>query len=238
MARFERGRVRIEYEERGEGFPVLLVAPGGMRSAMDLWSRSPFDPRETLADGFRVIAMDQRNAGASVGPVSASDGWHTFAADQLALLDHLGVDRFHVLGMCIGGSYGLRLMQAAPERVASGVLLQPIGHDDNREAFREMFDGWARELAAQREDVEPDVLEALRSNLFDGDFVFSVDRDFVRGCPTPMLVLRGNDTYHPARTSEELAELAPHAELVREWKEGPAVDAALARVRDFLAAHA
>ena len=237
MARFERGRVRIEYEERGEGFPVLLLAPGGMRSAMELWTRSPFDPRAALADDFRVIAMDQRNAGASVGPVSASDGWHTFAADQLALLDHLGVERFHVLGMCIGGSYGLRLMQAAPERVAAGVLLQPIGHDDNREAFREMFDGWARELAAQREDVEPAVLEALRANLFDGDFVFSVDRDFVRGCSTPTLVLRGNDVYHPARTSEELAELAPRAELVRDWKEGPAVDAALARVREFLAAH-
>ena len=89
----------IHYEVHGEGFPVLLIAPGGMRSAISFWENTPWNPITDLQDDFQVIAMDQRNAGQSTGPVSASHGWHTYAADQLALLDHLGVDRFHVAGM-------------------------------------------------------------------------------------------------------------------------------------------
>src|SRR5687768_6171871 len=102
MPSFERDGVTIHYEEQGTGFPLLLLAPGGMRSVIERWESAPFDPRKELSSDFRVIAMDQRNAGRSRAPVSASDGWQTYAQDQLALLDQLGIERCHLLGGCIG----------------------------------------------------------------------------------------------------------------------------------------
>src|SRR5262249_25360438 len=117
MPTFERDRVSLYYEEYGSGFPILLFAPGGMRSSIEFWSKSPFDPTRELAGDFRVIAMDQRNAGQSRAPLSASDGWHSYAADHLALLDHLKIDRCHVLGGCIGGSYHLGGIPGAPHPI-------------------------------------------------------------------------------------------------------------------------
>lgn len=234
MTVFERDDVKIHFDVRGEGSPVLLLAPGGMRSVAALWERAPFDPREELADDFQVIAMDQRNAGASTGPVTAEDGWHTYADDQLALLDHLGIERCHVLGMCIGGPFCLELMRRAPDRIASGVLLQPIGADANRDIFFELFEGWAAELP---EPVPGPALRAFRERMFGGEFTFNLDRAGVAALQTPMLVLRGDDPYHPASISEAIADTAPRAELIENWKEGAALAAAVDRVRTFLHEH-
>lgn len=238
MPSFDRDGVSIRYEECGEGFPVLLFAPGGMRSSIAHWEQTPWNPIRELEGDFRVVAMDQRNAGDSRAPVGRDDGWHVYTADHLALLDHLGIERCHLLGGCIGGSYCLGLMQAAPERVAAAVLQQPIGSSNgNRQAFYEMFDGWAEELARSRPEVPADAWRSFRSHMYDGDFVFNVSRDFVRGCRIPMLVLMGNDLYHPAETSREVVELAPDAELVERWKEPEVVADAVRRVREFLRRH-
>jgi hypothetical protein len=70
--------------------------------------------------------------------------------------------------------------------------------------------------------------------MYGGDFVFSVSRDFVRSCRIPMLVLLGNDRYHPSMTSREIVELAPNAELVERWKEPEVIEQTIARVRSFL----
>ncbi|MCC5886432.1 MAG: alpha/beta hydrolase [Gammaproteobacteria bacterium] len=234
MPTFKAGKLSIHYDIEGEGFPVLLLAPGGMRSAAALWERAPFDPRKVLADSFQVISMDQRNAGASRGPVSGADGWHTYAHDQLALLDHLGVQRCHVLGMCIGGPFCLGLMAAAPERIAAGVLLQPIGLDGNRDEFFDLFDGWAAGLRESHPQVADADWAAFRERMFGGEFVFHPDRDTVASLEQPMLVLRGDDAYHPASVSEALADVAPRAELLHSWKEGPDCDAAVQRIRGFL----
>lgn len=235
MPELERDGVRIHYLERGEGFPLLLFAPGGMRSSAGFWKSAPWNPVTELSDRYRVIAMDQRNAGKSRAPVRADDGWQVYSEDQLALLDHLGIARCHLVGGCIGGPYCLGLMQAAPERVASAVLQQTIGAHENRQAFYDMFDSWAEEIAPEHPEAGPETWRAFRSRMYDGDFVFSVDRAFVRGCATPMLVLMGDDLYHPQTISREVAALAPRAELVEHWKETPAET--VARVRAFLAAH-
>ncbi|MEZ5560965.1 MAG: alpha/beta hydrolase [Pseudomonadales bacterium] len=237
MPVFQDGETSIYYEERGAGFPVLLIAPGGMRSAVSYWRNTPWNPAEALSDGYRVIAMDQRNAGQSLAPVRADDGWHVYTRDQLRLLDHLGVERFHVAGMCIGGPYCMGLIEAAPERVASAVLFQPIGLEDNRQAFYDMFDSWADELKPQRPDTPAAAWESFKHNMYDGDFLFNVDEAFVAGCPTPLLVLCGNDLYHPRSTSLTIARVAPKAELVEQWKEGEHRERAMARVRAFLDAH-
>ena len=228
----------IYYEVHGEGFPVLLIAPGGMRSAVSFWENTPWNPITDLQGDYQVIAMDQRNAGASRGPVAASHGWQTFTADQLALLDHLGVDRFHVAGMCIGGPYAFGLIEAAPERVASAILFQPIGREENRQAFYEMFDGWAVDLKTTFPEMSDADWQSFRGNMYDGDKrLFNVDDDFVRSCRTPLLVLCGKDLYHPESTSRAIAELAPDVQFIEDWKEGPARDAARTEVQAFLKAH-
>lgn len=237
MPTYQRGDLELYYEESGAGFPILLFAPGGMRSAIEFWARSPWNPIEALAPHFRVIAMDQRNAGSSRGPIAAQDGWQTYTADHLALLDHLEIERCHVLGGCIGGPYCLGVMQADPQRVASAVLQQPIGFDgQNRPAFYEMFDAWADDLRRSRADVPEEAWSTFRSNMYDGDFVFNVSREFVAQCDTPMLVLMGNDLYHPATTSREIAALAPHAQLVEQWKEPDVVAQTVETVVSFLRA--
>ena len=237
MPYFVNDDVRIYYEDSGSGFPVLLIAPGGMKSAIPAWANAPWHPVEQLSGEFRVIAMDQRNAGQSSAPVSAGDSWHVYTADQLGLMDHLGIDRFHVAGMCIGGAYAMSLIQAAPERVASAVMFQPIGLSDNRDAFFAMFNGWAEELKQERDDVADGDLEAFRETMYGGDFVFSVSRDFAEGVATPLLVLLGNDLYHPSSISREVVSLARNAELIERWKEPGDQPAAKARVLEFLRQH-
>ena len=234
MPTFKQGEVELYYEEHGQGFPVLLIAPGGMRSAVEFWERTPWNPVTDLSDGFRVIAMDQRNAGRSKATIRAGDGWHTYTRDQLALMDHLRVDRFHVAGMCIGGPYCMGLVQAAPERVSAAVLFQPIGFKDNRQQFYDMFDNWAKELKPDHPEVSEEAWESFKHNMYDGDFLFNVDREFVKNCRTPLLVMCGADVYHPTETSREIAELAPHAQLIEQWKEGEHQQQARAAVRQFL----
>jgi hypothetical protein len=73
--------------------------------------------------------------------------------------------------------------------------------------------------------------------MFGGDFVFSVDRDFVRACPVPLLVLAGNDEFHPRAVAREIAELAPDAQLVLEWTSPTHHDETLARIGEFLRGH-
>jgi len=238
MAVFERGRISLYYETHGDGFPILLFAPGGMRSAASFWARSPWNPIEALSSRFRVIAMDQRNAGRSRAPIGERDGWRDYTDDHVALLDHLRVDRCHLLGGCIGGSYCLGFIARAPERVASAVLQQPIGLSDaNRQAFYEMFDGWARDLGAKDPSILAETWTRFRETMYGGDFVFSATREAVAKIDTPMLVLMGNDLYHPEETSREIARLAPRAELIERWKDAESIPATVAHVTEFLTRH-
>ncbi len=238
MGTFDNGQVKLHYEEQGSGFPVLLIAPGGMRSSLGYWQSTPWNPMEHLSDNYRVIAMDQRNAGQSSGPISGADGWHTYRDDQLALLDHLGVDRFHVAGMCIGGPYIMGLIEAAPERVASAVVFQTIGLDNNRDTFYEMFDDWAKDLKQSHPDLSEEDWTSFRSNMYDGDkFLFNVGDDFVSAVQTPLLVLLGSDIYHPESSSRELARLAPNATLVEDWISSAHHKTAKEAVASFLEEH-
>jgi pimeloyl-ACP methyl ester carboxylesterase len=170
--------------------------------------------------------------------VSADDGWHTYAGDHIALLDQLGLERTHLMGGCIGSSYCLGLTKAAPGRVIAAVLQNPIGLTaENRGAFYSMFDSWAQELQGQRPDVTSDALARMKENMFGGDFVFSVDREWVSDCPVPLLVLAGNDHFHPRAVAEEIAELAPDAQLVMEWAGPQRHDSTRQLVLRFLTDH-
>lgn len=240
MPFLDTGKAHLYYEDVGSGPVVFLLAPGGMKSAIDFWHRADWNPITELAGSHRVIAMDQRNAGKSSAPVTAHDSWQTYSSDQLAVLDHLGVDQFHVMGMCIGGPYAMGLIEAVPQRVRSAVLFQSIGlmaDDKNRDAFYAMFDGWAEEL---RESSAADAndWQSFRSNMYDGDnFLFNVDDEFVAQLETPLCVLEGNDLYHPKETSLRIRELAADVLYIESWKEPAVRSDAMRQVREFLAQH-
>jgi pimeloyl-ACP methyl ester carboxylesterase len=166
--------------------------------------------------------MDQRNAGKSVGDIQADHGWHTYAGDHLALMDHLSAETFHTLGGCIGSSFCLKLCEMAPARVTAAVLQNPIGvHPVHSTYFPDSFAEWTEEQRAARGGLDDAAVASFGKNMFDRDFVFSVDRDFARHCTTPTLVLPGEDVPHPAATAEELKALLPGTEFLDDWK-GPA----------------
>lgn len=239
MSFFRKGDVSIHYEQSGSGFPLLLLPPGGMRATISDWQRMAFNPVEIFHDASRVIALDQRNAGESHGPLGIGNPWDQYAADHLGLLNHLGIERCHVMGCCIGASYALNLARLAPSRIASLVLQQPIGIDEaNRQVMPNSWRKWADELLKTRKDFDPAALEGFGRRMWAGDFVLSVTREFVRSCPTPMLILPGNDLEHPVVIAEELARLAPNVSTVQPWKD-PAdmTPSAVARVREFLNEH-
>lgn len=238
MATFERPGVTLHYEERGSGFPILLLGPGGMQSTIAAWDNAPWHPVEHLADRYRVIAMDQRNAGDSVAEVHGTDGWSTYTADQLALLDHLGVDEFAVLGMCIGGAYIASLLVTAPQRVRAAVALQPIGRDDNQHLFEEKFDDWRAGIESDHPEASDEDWAAFRDNMYGGGgMLYSVPDDALARCTTPWLVLMGGDRFHPEQVSRRVTELAPGARLVERWKADEHVETGTSAVDRFLATH-
>lgn len=235
----------IHYEEYGSGHPILLFAPGGMWSEASRWHDPPDGPprvwndwTRVLAGNYRVIAMDQRNAGTSRGAIAADHGWHTYAADHLALMDHLGFDRFHVLGGCIGSSFCLKLCEMAPERITAAVLQNPIGlNPDAPTYFPDSFVKWADERCAERPSLDRAAVDSFGRNMWGGAFVFCVDRDFVANCRTPAIVLPGNDTPHPRSVGLEVAELLPDSEMLVDWKGPDHIDEQRARVVAFVDRH-
>ena len=246
MPIFERGDAQIHYEVYGVGHTLLLLAPGGMRSAAHWWRELPgqpgtvprwINPMADLSDRFRVIGMDQRNAGASTAPILAGDGWQTYLEDQVALLDHLGAETFHVMGGCIGCSYALGLCRAVPERVTAAVLQNPIGRTDgNRDAFFRMVDEWIAEMRGTHRELDDQVAARFRANMFGGEFVFTVSEEFVGSCQTPLLVMPGSDNFHPREVAERITELAPKGLFLDPWGGDQRADT-LREVRDFLVAN-
>jgi pimeloyl-ACP methyl ester carboxylesterase len=241
MATFEHGGASIYYEEFGKGFPILTFAPAGLQSTIAVWSgaSAPINPTTEFAASYRVIAMDQRNAagGRSRAPVTRQDGWHSYAADHIALLDHLRIDRCHLYGQCIGGSFIMSLLKAQPQRIACAMLAQPIGRVGPMKPGRAVrFDAWAKGLENHPEATEQ-ALDEFYHNLYDPGFLYSVDRAFVSSCKTPCLVLAGNDEAHPFAIAEETARLLPDVEFIPEWKTGAPLEAARVRIKQFLAKH-
>src|SRR5262249_19221219 len=150
----QHGPATLRYEARGDGPAILFLAPGGLRaSRIETWAHAPWNPVDALADRYRVVAMDQRNTGTSTAPITAADGWADYAADQLAVMDHLGIERFSVVGMCIGGAFIAELLAEVPDRIAAAVAFQPIGLDGNRDAFRAMFDQWREDIGADHPEA-------------------------------------------------------------------------------------
>lgn len=243
---YERGAVRIHFEEAGSGFPLMLIAGGGLNSTIaGLKSNSPFNAIEELKGEYRCIAADLRNAngGQSSGPLETERPWDAYTDDQLDLMDHLGIDKFMVLGFCIGGPFIWNLLKRAPDRVVAAVLAQPSGsRPEARDLFYENnMKTWGPALTARRPDIPAETVDKFLTRMYrtDPDFVFTVTRDFVRKCQTPVLILPDDIPPHPYEVAMECAMLAPKAELsMFPWKDPKErIPLAVRQIRSFLRAH-
>jgi pimeloyl-ACP methyl ester carboxylesterase len=243
---YEKGPVRIHYEEAGSGFPLLLIAGGGLNSTIAGLKRGdPFHAIDEFKGEYRCIACDLRNAngGQSSGPLEIDRPWDSYTDDHLGVMDHLGIDKFMVMGFCIGGPFIWNLLERAPNRIVAAVLAQPSG---SRPEMRDLFyetnsKGWGPELVKRRPEISMDMVDRFLTRMYrtNPDFVFTVTRDFVRKCQTPVLILPDDIPAHPYAVAMEAAMLAPKAEVsMFPWKEPKErIPLAVRQIRSFLRAH-
>src|SRR5882672_12337073 len=217
MSFYEKGPVKIHYEEHGSGFPLLLIAGGGLNSTI-AGLKNPFDAIEDFKGQYRCIASDLRNAtnGQSSGPLEIDRPWDAYTDDHLGVLDHLRIDKFMVMGFCIGGPFIWNLLERAPNRVVAAVLAQPSG---SRPEMRDLFydnniKGCGPDLVKRRPEITMETVDKFLTKMYrtNPDFVFTVTRDFVRNCQTPVLILPDDIPAHPYAVAMEAAMLAPKGE--------------------------
>src|SRR6202050_2709114 len=188
MSFYEKGPVRIHFEEKGSGFPLLMIAGGGLNSTLSNLSapHSPFDAMDEFKNEYRCVGADLRNAngGQSEGPLDIDRPWDSYTDDHLGLMDHLRIDKFMVMGFCIGGPLIWNLLKRAPDRVVAAVVAQPSGwrpelatynYDNNMKV-------WGPDLVKRRPDITMDMVQKFLANMYRNHpaFVYTVTRDFVR----------------------------------------------------------
>ena len=238
-----RGDVRIHYEEAGSGFPLLVIPGGGLNSTITGLATHPFNPFDEFKGEFRVIAADLRDAkgGQSTGPLETDRPWDAYTDDHIGLMDHLGIREFMVLGFCIGGPFIWNLLKRAGDRVVAAVPVQPSGyrHEMPNLSYHNNMKGWGPELCERRPDITMAMVDTFLTNMYTGaraDFVYTVSRDFVRSCRTPILVLPDDVPGHPYVVAMESVYLAPNAQVtLYPWKANPKqIQLALRHLRGFL----
>ena len=248
MPFYERGSTRIYYEEVGSGFPLLIIPGGGLNSTIEgLRTSHPFNPLETFSGDFRCIAADLRNAppGQSTGPLEIDRPWDAYTDDHLGLMDHLGIERFGVIGFCIAGPMILNLLsRAAPGRVVAAALMQPSGFRPELPDifYQNNIAGWGPPLCEKRPEFTMDMVHDFLTNMYTNraDFVFTVSREFVSSLEVPLLIAPDDVPAHPYERAMEVANLAPNSEVtIYPWKDTQEhIDEAVADARRFLKAHA
>ena len=240
---YQKGNVRIRYEETGSGFPLLLIPGGGLNGSTIAGIRggNPFNTIDAFKGEFRCIYADLRNsAGESTGPVEIDRPWDSYADDHLGLMDHLKIDKFMVLGFCIAGPFIWNLIKRAPNRVVAAVPAQPVGFRPElpNSLYESQTTGWAAPLVKRRPEITTDMTDRFLNRMFrnNPDFVFTVTRDFVKSCQTPVLVLPDDTAGHSLTAAIESAMLAPKGQLsMYPWKDTPdKIPLAVRHVRSFL----
>jgi pimeloyl-ACP methyl ester carboxylesterase len=247
MPFYEKGNVRIHYEEVGSGFPLLIIPGGGLNSTISWMAKgAPFNAAEEFKNEYRCITPDLRNAagGQSSGPLDVERPWDAHTDDQLGVMDHLGIRKFMVIGFCIGGPFIWNLLKRAPDRVVAAVLAQPSGLRKEMPSlsYDTNMKGWGPELVKRRPDITMESVDRFLTGMYRGasaDFVYTVSRDFVRACETPVLVMPDDSPPHPYVVAMESVMLAPKSEVsLFPWKEPKErIPLAVRQVRSFLRAH-
>ena len=182
--------IATRYEVAGEGPPLLMFSPGGFNATLEGWASFGIYSRLRLLDHlpakYTCITFDRRESGQSGGRVERI-AWSDYAAQAHALLDHLEIDRAHLMGGCIGCSAVAAFAVAHPERTASMVLYSPAGGPRYRMTQHARF---AQHLAFVEQHGLEQVVTLAGSN----------DRNFAQDPRVgPWVnVIRGNDAFADA----------------------------------------
>ena len=243
MPFFTKGDVSIHYEEVGSGFPLLIIPGGGLNSTIKSLDTSvPFNPMTVYKDDFRCIAADLRNSatGESSGPLETDRPWDAYSDDHLGLMDELGIDKFLVMGFCIGGPMVHNLLRLAPDRIVGAALMQPSGFSPEHPDlfYQNNIKGWGPPLCEKRSDVTMDTVHDFLTSMYTdrSDFVFTATRDFVSSLQTPVLVAPDDVPAHPYACAMEVASLAPNSDVtIYPWKDTQKhIDEVVEHARRFL----
>ena len=246
MSFYEKGPVRIHDEEAGSGFPLLLIAGGGLNATISgLMRAGPLmrsrSSRESTAASSWTCATPM--VASPSGPLEIDRPWDAYTDDHIGLMDHLGINKFVVMGFCIGGPLVWNLLKRAPDRVVAAVLAQPSGFRKEMPdlSYQNNIKGWFRQLVKRWPDITMEMVDKFLTKMYrtNADFVYTVTRDFVRNCQTPVLILPDDVPAHPYVVAMEAAMLAPKAEVsMFPWKEPKvAISWRCARYVPFSGAH-
>jgi pimeloyl-ACP methyl ester carboxylesterase len=208
------GDVQLYYEIHGGGEPILFIHGGGGSTAGS-W---PSDYVSQLSRDFRVILADSRGHGRTAdgtGPIT----YGRLAYDAVRLLDHLGIDRVHIVGHSMGAITGLHLLVDFPDRVRTVTMLAGAYHVDNYRP--ESYAAMKRELdlVISGENVKSrwssrpvSVLKKLRDSLLNGptlrlELLDTIDR------PT-LIVAAGQDTFFAPAVARQMHRHIRGSELM------------------------
>src|SRR5262249_20949569 len=118
---------------------------------------------------YRCIAADLRNApkGKSTGPLEVDRPWDSYTDDHIGVLDHLNIDKFFVMGFCIGGPFIWNLLKRAPNRVAAAVLAQPSGYRPELPTYNyhNNMMGWGRKIVKLHPETKRQMVDKFLTKM-------------------------------------------------------------------------
>jgi pimeloyl-ACP methyl ester carboxylesterase len=163
--------IQTRYETLGSGPPILMFSPGGFNATLDAWSSvgvyARTKPLDHLSKRYTCIVFDRRETGQSGGRLERI-AWADYVAQGKGLLDHLGIERAHVMGGCLGCSSTLAFGVAHPSVARSLVLYWPAGGAKYCSSSQERF-------AVHLEFVQQHGLEAVVALACESGKSFSAD---------------------------------------------------------------
>jgi pimeloyl-ACP methyl ester carboxylesterase len=134
--------IATRYEVVGAGPPLLMYSPGGFDATVEKWSTQGIYPSLKLLDHlprqYTCILFDRRECGQSGGRIERVT-WRHYAAQGKGLLDHLQIERAHIMGGCMGCSAATAFAVAYPQAMLSLVLYWPVGGAKYRLSSHQRF---------------------------------------------------------------------------------------------------
>ena len=259
-ASFDSAGVSIRYEVRGAGTPVVLIH--GFTGSAQRHFGTPGIIDALSKEGYRVVAMDCRGHGQSAKPLDSEAYGLQMVDDVVRLLDHLRIDRAHIVGYSMGGAIALQMLVRHPQRLLTATMLGAGWEGDEARETKSMLlslaDGFDKkdatalirgvqagggtlteeQIAAANADLftrnPPQVLAAIARGLLP---LYDVQADRLRAVSIPLLALMGEYDNTPA--AKRLVSIVPGAEYEELPKatHASSVRASATPLTTFLARH-
>ena len=231
---FDSKGVAIHYTDEGQGVPVILLHGFAVNADLN-WRRPKI--AQMLTRHYRVITMDLRGHGLSGKPHDTDQYGAEVYQDVIRLMDHLKIEKAHVMGYSLGGFMALKLASVYPERLISAMPLASGWENPDRSVFFQYMDKLVAALKAGKsvgpigeafgEERKPSFLHKTWVKLMTGYFndkmalialmeslrALALTEDEVRAIKLPMMTIVGSEDILLAG-AKVLAEVAPNHHLI------------------------